>query len=191
MKGVTVVVGAAAAACVCAGCASGLEPYKAETKAFHIASVKREDKLLAIDGQSRLVAARGINSQSTRNSGQFSGLGGIDKWHYQARFLPPELQGEEYVVVFTVKGPHETLEKPLTLRFEYMYAKGVEVHSAETTYENLPRGRHKYVWKNLGAQNVKNGDIVGWNVSLLYDGEVVDSMHSALWHPWGKVVLDK
>ena len=190
MKCVSIIMGAAVAVSLFTGCAV-FEPYKADTTAFHIASVKREDKLLAIDGQSRLVAARGVNSQSTRNTGRFSGLGGIDKWHYQARFLPKELQGEEYVVVFTVKGPRETLEKPLTLRFEYMYAKGVEVHSAEKTYEHLPRGRHKYVWKNLGTQNVKNGDIVGWRVALLYDNKVVDSMHSALWRPWGKVVLDQ
>ena len=62
---------AAAAASVCAGCAV-LEPYKAPGTSFHIASVKREDKLLAIDGQSRLVAAKGIDSQSTRNTAKTS-----------------------------------------------------------------------------------------------------------------------
>ena len=65
-----------------AGCAALVEPYKSPSASFHIAFVKREDKLLAIDGQSRLAAARGINSRSTRNSGKFTGLGGIDKWRY-------------------------------------------------------------------------------------------------------------
>lgn len=182
---------AAVIAIVCAGCAAVFEPYDAAAPAFHIASVKREDKLLAIDGQSRLIAARGINSQSTRNSGKFSGLGGIDKWRYEARTLPTDEQGEEYVVVFTVKGPGEEMEKPVTLRFEYMYAKGIEVHHAERSYKNLERGRHKYVWNNLGQQNTQNGDIVGWRAVLLYDGREVDSMHSALWRPWGKVVMDE
>ena len=52
-------------------------------------------------------------------------------------------------------------------------------------------GRHKYVWKSLGEQNVVNGDIASWRVSLNYKGAEVASMHSALWRPWGKVVLDE
>jgi hypothetical protein len=179
-----------ALAAFCAACAV-VRPYTSDTPAFHICSVKREDKLLAIDGQSRLVEARGINSQATRNSGKFTGLGGIDKWRYEARFLPPEMQGEEYIVVFDAKGPEPVFAEPLTLKFEYMYAKGLEVHYSEKAYENLPRGRHKYTWKNLGTQNVDNGDIVGWRASLHYKGTEVDSMHSALWRPWGKVVLDE
>lgn len=189
MKMICCAVLAASVAAV-SGCAV-MEPYKAASPAFHIASVKREDKLLAIDGQSRLIAASGINSQGSRATGQFTGLGGIDKWKYDARFLPPELQGEEYVVVFTVKGPDKTLAGPLTLKFEYMYPKGVEVHYSEKVYEDLPIGRHKYVWKNLGAQNTENGDIASWRVSLNQEGKEVASMHSALWRPWGKVVLDK
>jgi hypothetical protein len=178
-----------AAACA-AGCAAITQPYKAPQTGFHIASVKREDKLLAIDGQSRLVQNRGINSGGSRSGGKFTGLGGIEKWRYEARFLPPEKQGEEYVVVFDVKGPEKTLPRPLTLAFEYMYLKGNEVHSTKKVYEDLPVGRHKYVWKNLGAQNAENGDIASWRVSLAYDGAEAASMHSALWRPWGKVVLD-
>ncbi|MDD5557664.1 MAG: hypothetical protein PHN82_10525 [bacterium] len=180
----------ALAAAVCAGCAAVVEPYRAASTGFHIASVKREDKLLAIDGQSRLVDARGINARGSRGSGKFTGLGGLDKWRYDARLLPPEMQGEEYVVVFTVKGPEPVLAAPLTLRFEYMYPAGVEVHRTEKVFEGLPRGRHKYVWKNLGEQNVRNGNIVGWRVSLEHEGAEVASMHSALWRPWGRVVLD-
>ncbi len=175
---------------LCSGCAV-LEPYRAESPGFHICSVKREDKLLAIDGQSRLIASKGINSQGSRNTGKFTGLGGLDKWRYEARMLPADMQGEEYVVVFDAKGPQEVFTEPLTVRFEYMYPKGVEVHYSEKTFENLPRGRHKYIWKNLGQQNVRNGDIVGWHVSLNYEGKEVASMHSALWRPWGKLVLDE
>jgi hypothetical protein len=174
-----------------AGCAALVEPYTSPSASFHIAFVKREDKLLAIDGQSRLAAARGINSQSTRNTGNFTGLGGIDKWRYEARFLAPERQGEEYVIVFDAKGPEKVLPVPITLKFEYMYPKGVEVHYSEKVYTNLPVGRHKYVWKNLGEQNVERGDIASWRVSLSHKGAEVASMHSALWRPWGKVVLDE
>jgi hypothetical protein len=173
------------------GCASVLEPYKAASPGFHICSVKREDKLLAIDGQSRLIESKGINSQSTRNSGKFTGLGGLDKWRYEARLLPAELQGEEYVVVFTAKGPEKVFTGPLKVKFEYMYAEGLEVHYSEKTYQDLPRGRHKYVWKNIGGQNVQHGDIIGWRVSLDYGGKEVDSKHSALWRPEGRVVLDE
>lgn len=180
----------AAAACM-AGCAAVMHPYKSETTGFHIASVKREDKLLAIDGQSRLVENRGINSEGSQNGGKFTGLGGLDKWRYEARFLPADQQGEEYVVVFDAKGPEKTLPRPLIVKFEYMYPKGVEVHSSRKVYENLPAGRHKYVWKNLGEQNTENGDIASWRVSLHYGDAEVASMHSALWRPWGKVVLDE
>ncbi|MEI6633183.1 MAG: hypothetical protein WCP22_05100 [Chlamydiota bacterium] len=180
----------AAAACV-AGCAAVMQPYKAASTGFHIASVKREDKLLAIDGQSRLVQNQGINSEASQSGGMFTGLGGIEKWRYEARFLPPDMQGEEYVVVFDAKGPDKTLPRPLTVTFEYMYPKGIEVHSSQKAYENLPVGRHKYVWKNLGAQNTEHGDIASWRVSLRYGGAEVASMHSALWRPWGKVVLDE
>lgn len=190
MKSLTRPAAAAGVAALCAACAV-IQPYKTASPAFHICSVKREDKLLAIDGQSRLVAGKGINSQATRNTGMFTGLGGLDKWRYEARFLPTDMQGEEYVVVFDAKGPAEVLAEPLTLKFEYMYPKGLEAHYSEKVYENLPRGRHKYVWKNLGAQNVENGDIVGWRVSLHYGGREMDSKHSALWRPWGKVVLDE
>jgi len=180
-----------AAVVLYAGCAAVMEPYKAPATSFTIASVKREDKLLAIDGQSRLADARGINSQGTRNSGKFTGLGGLDKWRYESRFLPAEMQGEEYVVVFVAKGPEKALPEALTLKFEYMYPKGVEVHYSERVYRDLPMGRHKYVWKNLGEQNTANGDIASWRVSLNYKGAEVTSMHSALWRPWGKVVLDE
>lgn len=180
----------AAAACA-AGCAAVLHPYKAESTGFHIASVKREDKLLAIDGQSRLAENRGVKSEGSSNSGKFTGLGGLDKWRYDARFLPADMQGEEYVVTFVARGPDATLPRPLTVVFEYMYPKGVEVHSSRRVYENIPVGRHKYVWKNLGDQNVENGDIASWRVALHYDGVEVASKHSALWRPWGKVVLDE
>lgn len=176
---------------VCVGCAALMEPYKSPSTSFHVAFVKREDKLIAIDGQSRLADARGINSQETRNSGKFTGLGGLDKWRYDARYLPPERQGEEYVIAFVAKGPEKALPEPMTLKFEYMYPKGVEVHYSEKVYTNLPVGRHKYVWKNLGDQNTVNGDIASWRVSLTYKGAEVASMHSALWRPWGKVVLDE
>jgi len=191
MKSLLCAVTLLVAGIIYAGCAALIEPYKSPSASFHIAFVKREDKLLAIDGQSRLAAARGINSQSTRNSGKFTGLGGIDKWRYDARFLPPERQGEEYVIVFDAKGPEKVLPEPITLKFEYMYQKGVEVHYSEKVYTNLPVGRHKYVWKNLGAQNVEKGDIASWRVSLNYKGAEIASMHSALWRPWGKVVLDE
>lgn len=191
MKLLKGVILAGVAVAVFAGCAAVLEPYKSASPFFHVCSIKREDKLLAIDGQSKLVSSKGINSQSSRNTGKFSGLGGIDKWHYEARFLPTAMQGEEYVVVFDAKSPDKVFDEPVTVKFEYMYPKGVEVHYSEKTYENLPRGRHKYVWKNLGSQNVKNGDIVGWRASLHCRGEEVASMHSALWRPWGKVVMDE
>jgi len=181
---------AAAAACA-AGCAAVLHPYKSASTGFHIASVKREDKLLAIDGQSRLVEARGIKSEGSSGSGKFTGLGGLDKWRYEARFVPPEKQGEEYVVTFVARGPDAALPRPLTVVFEYMYTKEVEVHSSRRVYENLPVGRHKYVWKNLGAQNLEKGDIASWRVTLQYDGVEVAEKRSALWRPWGKVVLDE
>lgn len=184
-------IACAAALVLCAGCAGLMHPYTTASPAFHICSVKREDKLLAIDGQSRLAESKGINSEGTFNTGRFSGLGGIDKWRYEARFLPPEMQGEEYVVVFDAKGPDGDFAEPVTIKFEYMYLKGVEVHYARKVYEHLPRGRHKYVWKNLGAQNTENGDIASWRVSLLYRDAEVASMNSALWRPWGKVVLDE
>ncbi len=176
---------------MCMGCAAVMEPYKSPSTSFHVASVKREDKLLAIDGQSRLTDARGIYSEETRNTGKFTGLGGIDKWRYESQFLSPDMQGEEYVIVFVAKGPEKVLREPMTLKFEYMYPKGVEVHYSEKVYKELPVGRHKYVWKSLGEQNVVNGDIASWRVSLNYKGAEVASMHSALWRPWGKVVLDE
>ncbi|MCX6356755.1 MAG: hypothetical protein NT045_02590 [Candidatus Aureabacteria bacterium] len=176
---------------VAAGCAAVTKPYNTAAPAFHVCSVKREDKLLAIDGQSRLVESTGINSQASRNSGKFTGLGGLDKWRYEARFLPPNMQGEEYVVVFDAKGPEAEFSEPLAVKFEYMYPKGIEVHYSQKVYERLPRGRHKYVWKNLGSQNEQNGDIASWRVSLNYRGSEVASMHSALWRPWGKVVRDE
>ncbi|MCX6355462.1 MAG: hypothetical protein NTZ78_11260 [Candidatus Aureabacteria bacterium] len=175
---------------ICAGCAA-MHPYTATQTSFNVCLVKREDKLLAIDGQSRLAEAKGINSQATYNSGKFTGLGGLDKWRYDARFLPAERQGEEYVIVFTAKGPEEIFADPVMVKFEYMYPRGVEVHYSQKEYAQLPRGRHKYVWKNLGTQNEENGDIASWRVSLIYKGNEVASMHSALWRPWGKVVLDE
>jgi len=190
MKSVVFAAAGAVLLTMVQGCAV-IHPYAAASPSFHVCSVKREDKLLAIDGQSRLVAARGINSQATRNTGQFAGLGGIDKWKYEARYLPEDMQGEEYVVVFDAKGPEPVFTDPVTLKFEYMYPKGVEVHCAEKVYEQLPIGRHKYVWKNLGKQNVENGDIASWRISLHHRGQEVASMHSALWRPWGKVVLDQ
>jgi len=174
----------------CCGCAV-IQPYKSAQTEFRICSVKREDKLLAIDGQSRLVDSKGINSQASYNSGKFTGLGGLDKWRYDARFLSPDRQGEEYVVVFTAKGPEKSFTEPVKIKFEYMYPRGIEVNYSEKVYENLPRGRHKYVWKTLGAQNAQNGDIASWRVSLLYGGKEASSMHSALWRPWGKVVIEE
>jgi hypothetical protein len=184
------VAGAVAVVFIVSGCAV-FRPYESDTPNLHICSVKREDKLLAIDGQSRLISSSGINSQGTRNTGKFTGLGGLDKWRYAARFLPADLQGEEYVVVFSAKGPDKIFNDPVTVKFEYMYPAGLEVHYAERVYQQLPRGRHKYVWKNIGTQNVQHGDIVGWRISLNWRGKEVDSMHSALWHPGGKVVFDE
>ena len=99
--------------------------------------------------------------------------------------------GEEYVVTFVARGPDAALPRLLTVVFEYMYTKEVEVHSSRRVYENLPVGRHKYVWKNLGAQNLEKGDIASWRVTLQYDGVEVAEKRSALWRPWGKVVLDE
>lgn len=174
----------------CGGCAL-VRPYTAPSPRFTISEVKREEKLLAIDGQSRLVEAKGIDSHGSKGSGRFTGVGGLDKWRYEKRFLPPSLQGEEYVVRFVAKGPRKRFEKPVSLRFEYMYAEGFEVHYSEKIYENLSRGRHNYVWKNIGAQHRAHGDIVGWRVSLHHGDREVASCHSALWRPGGNVVLEE
>lgn len=106
----------------------------------------------------------------------FIGSRGIQKFDYQ-RPIGSEKQGEHYVVTWRCRVIQSA--GPVVLKFEYVNKKGPQVE--EYTYTNLKNGRHRWIFKNIGARFVEEGKVDRWKVSILLDGRPAAEKRSATW----------
>ncbi len=126
---------------------------------------------------------RVMNEPKTLNAlgkmAQFSDSNEVGKQSELNEKLPPEEQGEEFVIDWRYSGKAEGAEAAVKL--EYVTGKKAEIQVYEKVYTSIKKKTYQIILRNVGKTFRKNGEIAHWRVTIISDGKIVASKQSALW----------
>jgi hypothetical protein len=110
---------------------------------------------------------------------QFTDSNDVGKNTELSKYLPPEEQGEEFIINWRYTG---TANAPsLILRLEYITGKNLEPRLYEKTFGIVKSGQYEIVLKNIGDSYIKNGEIAHWKVNLVSGNKILASKESRMW----------
>ncbi|MDP8262455.1 MAG: hypothetical protein P9M13_04030 [Candidatus Ancaeobacter aquaticus] len=100
---------------------------------------------------------------------------------YEKKYLDPEQIGEHFILSWDCGGV-KRLDKPLILRFEYIFKNSKNNGFTEEVYQNEKSGGHTYIYKNIGADYSTRGKILHWRAIIIYDNKIVAEKLSSMWN---------
>ena len=111
---------------------------------------------------------------------QFGDSNAVGKYTELNKDLPPEEQGEEFIINWKYTG---TASVPnIILRLEYITGKITEIRVYEKSYTAIKSGAYELALKNIGDNYISRGEIAHWRVSLVSKNKVLASRESRMWN---------